>query len=435
MNVNDSDKIAAMLAVDGYQQAMTLQDADLIILNTCSVRAKAEEKVYSHLATYKGLKRRKPTLLMGVGGCVAQQEGEKLLEKVPHLDFVFGTHTLHLLPEIVAAAERGVRQSVAEFLDPEQRRELLSPGPLSGGITRFVTVMQGCDNFCSYCIVPHVRGREVSRRSVDICTEVAALAENGVREITLLGQNVNSYGLKESDEPDFAGLLHMVAETPGIERIRFTTSHPKDMAPCLIDCFATLPRLCSHLHLPLQAGSDRILTMMNRGYTLAQYMSLVTALRRVRPDISLSADIIVGFPGETEEEFQETLTALREIRFTDLFSFIYSARPGTAAADLPETISRQEKQNRLVRLQELQMAITLEHNRALEGTVQTVLVEGISRRGDQLYGRTDGNRIVNFPGSPDLVGSIVPVTIVSARQTSVVGELTPDEPERSKRNA
>lgn len=423
MNVSDSEKIVAMLKGIGYRPTHDFSLADLIILNTCSVRAKAEQKVYSHLGRYKGLKARNRRLLLGVGGCVAQQEGERLLENVPYLDIVFGTHNLHLLPEMVQAAEQGRRLAETAFIDNETRLDLFPADEGEGGITRFVTIMQGCDNFCSYCIVPHVRGREISRRSGEIIKEIEKMADKGVKEVTLLGQNVNSYGLKSAGELDFASLVRRVAEIPGIERIRFTTSHPKDISLPLIACFAELPKLCGHIHLPAQAGSDAVLARMNRGYTRARYLEKIALLMDARPDIQITGDMIVGFPGETEADFAETLSLMEEVQYADLFSFIYSVRPETKAAYYPDDVDPREKQKRLDRLQSLQRSMTLERNRSLLGTGQKVLVEGVSKRGDQLFGRTSGNRVVNFAGDPALIGSIVRVGIAQAFQNSLLGEM------------
>jgi len=297
------------------------------------------------------------------------------------------------------------------------------PAQPDGGITRFVTVMQGCDNFCSYCIVPYVRGREVSRRSVDILREIREMAGTGVREVTLLGQNVNSYGLNSPGEPDFAGLLRSVAEIDGIERIRFTTSHPKDISPSLIDCFSDLKKLCGHIHLPAQSGSDRILERMNRGYTREEYLEKIAALKQARRDISITGDMIVGFPGETEDDFLRTLSLMEEVGYADLFSFVFSARRETAAAKYADELTRREKQERLDRLQKFQDRLSLERNGSLVGTRQEVLVEGTSKRADQIFGRTGGNRIVNFVADPALTGSIVPVRIVRAFRNSLLGEL------------
>ncbi|TWJ26401.1 tRNA (N6-isopentenyl adenosine(37)-C2)-methylthiotransferase MiaB [Geobacter argillaceus] len=423
MNVEESGKIAAQLAEIGYAQTGNADSADLVILNTCSVRARAEEKVIQHLENYSGRKRRQPGFILGVGGCVAQQEGERLLKRLRHLDFVFGTHSIHLVRQMVRAAEQGRRTAEVDFLDTETRLNLFPTDSSSGGVTRFVTIMQGCDNFCSYCIVPHVRGREISRRSGDILDEIRRLADNGVREVTLLGQNVNSYGLKSPDEMDFAGLLRAVAAISGIERIRFTTSHPKDLSPALVDCFADMDKLCSHFHLPAQSGSDRILNLMNRGYTRQEYLAMVAALKTARPDIQITGDIIVGFPGETDADFKETLSLMDEVEFSDLFSFIYSVRPETAAATLADNTSRKEKLARLDQLQSKQREMSMARNRSFVGSRQLLLVEGPSKREGQCYGRTSGNRVVNFPGTPDLVGQLVEVTVVTAYQNSLLGEL------------
>jgi len=423
MNVNDSETIVSLLKDLDYEQTDRAAGADLILLNTCCIRAKAEQKVFSELGRLKSLKNGEKKVLLGVGGCIAQQEGERLLKRVPYLDLVFGTHSLHLLQDMVRAAERGERLTRNDFLDPETRLDLFPRKQAAGGVARFVTVIQGCNNFCSYCIVPYVRGREVSRRSGEILQEIRELSETGVKEVTLLGQNVNSYGIRSVDEPSFSDLLRRVAEIDGIERIRFTTSHPKDISPALIECFAELPKLCSHIHLPAQSGSDRVLEGMNRGYTRREYLDRIAALKKSRPDITITGDMIVGFPGETEEDFNETLSLMEEVGFTDLFSFIYSARPETAAAKLPDMLTRKERQDRLDRLQERQHFMTLERNQALLGSIQEVLVEGPSRRGDQVFGRTSGNRIVNIAADPSLIGTIVTVRIVEAFQNSLIGEV------------
>lgn len=424
MNVSDSEKIATLLQECDYHPTSDVSRANLIILNTCSVRAKAEQKVYHYLDRFKRAKREKQQLLLAVGGCVAQQEGERLLERVPWLDLVFGTHNLHLLPEMVRAAERGERRAEVRFIDNDIRLDLFPRGDEGRGISRFVTVMQGCDNFCSYCIVPYVRGREISRRSTEVIAEIRSAVATGTKEVTLLGQNVNSYGLKSQDEVSYPQLLREISAIDGLERIRFTTSHPKDISPELIACFAELPKVCGHIHLPAQAGSDRVLARMNRGYTRAQYLEKVAALKSARSDILITGDMIVGFPGETEDDFCETLSLMEEVRYADLFSFAYSVRPGTSAAALADDISRIEKQERLSRLQALQRTLTLECNRRFVGTVLRVLVEGPSKRGDQLFGRTDGNRGVNFTADRSIIGSMVDVRIVRAFQNSLLGELS-----------
>jgi len=423
MNVNDSERIVTMMADLGYAPTVTPSDADMILLNTCSVRGGAEEKVYKRLSHLRSLKKTKNSLILGVGGCVAQQEGEQLLAKFPWLDLVFGTHNLHLLPDMVRGAEYGERRCETTFIDNEQRLDLFPPVKGASRLSRFVTVMQGCDNYCSYCIVPYVRGREISRRSADILDEVRRLADDGVQEVVLLGQNVNSYGLKSAGEPDFARLISMIAGVEGIRRIRFTTSHPKDMSDELIACFADLPKLCGQIHLPAQSGSDTVLSRMNRGYSRAAYLDRIGALNRARPGIAVTGDMIVGFPGESEEDFGQTLSLMEEVRYADLFSFVYSPRPGTKAADLPEELSRERKLERLERLQELQRRITREINESYLGTLQAVMVEGEGKRPGQVSGRADSGRIVNFSGDPALIGSFVTVRVVAAYQNSLLGEL------------
>ena len=423
MNVSDSEKIVTLLKKIGYLPTPDSSRADLIILNTCSVREKPEKKVYNTLDRFKGMKKTNRRLLLAVGGCVAQQEGERLLNTIPHLDLVFGTHNLHLLPDMVRDAEEGKRRAETGFIDSEARIDLFPVDDQAGGLTRFVTIMQGCDNYCSYCIVPYVRGREVSRRSVDILQELRQLAANGVKEVTLLGQNVNSYGLKGDGEIDFAALLGQIADVPGIERVRFTTSHPKDISRLLIRCFAEVPKLCSHIHLPAQSGSDAVLGRMHRGYTRRDYLETIGLMQAARPGIQITGDMIVGFPGESEDDFAATLSLMEEVGYADLFSFKYSVRPGTKAADFSDEVAAPVKQERLERLQGLQRKMTLERNRSFVGSVQDVLVEGVSRRGDQLFGRTSGNRVVNFPGDRALIGRVVDVIVTRAFQNSLLGEL------------
>ncbi len=425
MNVVDSEQIVDLLVGIGYGQVEAPEQADLILLNTCSVRDKAERKVYGHLGRFKPLKERKPSLILGVGGCVAQQEGERLLEKLRYVDLVFGTHNIHRLPEMVASVEnQRRRRHETEFLDRDTRKHLFPDRSASNAVTRFVTVMQGCDNFCSYCIVPHVRGREVSRASGDILAEVRDLVARGVKEVTLLGQNVNSFGGKEEGELSFARLLHRVHGIDGIERIRFTTSHPKDLSDELIDCFGELPKLAKHLHLPVQCGSDRVLEQMNRGYTRSDYLAKVARLKRVCPEIRLTSDIIVGFPGETEDDFQATLDLVSEVCYADVYSFLYSPRRGTAAADLREELAPLQKQERFDRLLTLQQQIGNEIWQGDVGRILPVLIEGQSRQGgDQLFGRTTWNRIVNFAGDPALIGHLAPVRITASYKNSQLGEL------------
>ena len=423
MNVSDSERIAASLRGCGYAETGSLDEADMVILNTCSVRAKAEERIYGILHTMKGQLKKKPDLIIGVGGCVAQQEGKLLLERVPHLRFVFGTHNLHLLPQMINAAESGRRLSETDFIDDDQRFDLYPQNSDFSGITRFITIMQGCDNYCSYCIVPYVRGREVSRRPEDILNEVRLAVEAGVREVTLLGQNVNSYMVKSGDGSAFAELLRAIAAVDGITRLRFMTSHPKDISTPLIDCFADLDKLCSHIHLPVQAGSDRILQLMNRGYTRADYLQMIARLRAVRPDIFVTSDIIVGFPGETEADFQETLDLMEEVVYSDSYSFVYSPRPETKAALMPDSATKEEKHQRLDRLLKLQKKLTSGLQAELLGKRVEVLVEGVGKMPGQIFGRTSGNRVVNFTGDPSLAGTLQFPLIIRNNQNSLLGRL------------
>jgi tRNA-2-methylthio-N6-dimethylallyladenosine synthase len=422
MNVNDSERIVSLLSAAGYTPDPVLKQADMILLNTCSVRGGAEEKVYKRLENLRALKRTKKHLVIGVGGCVAQHEGDLLLEKFPWIDLVFGTHNLHLLPEMVKAAEQGHRRSETAFIDNDRRLDLFPALQESSRVSRFVTVMQGCDNFCSYCIVPFVRGREISRRSEEILEEIRHLSDSGVKEVVLLGQNVNSYGLKSEGQPSFAGLIRKIAGIDGIERIRFTTSHPKDMSDELITCFAEIPKLCGQIQLPAQSGSNAVLQRMNRGYTREEYLDRIRALKSVRPGIVVTGDMIVGFPGETEGDFEQTMELIKEVRYADLYSFVYSPRPGTRAAELLEEISREQKQERLELLLKLQRQTTLEINQSFLGTTQSILVESLGKRPGQVSGRADSGKTVNFIGNPDLIGSFTDVRITAAYQNSLVGE-------------
>jgi tRNA-2-methylthio-N6-dimethylallyladenosine synthase len=424
MNVVDSERIVELLGGIGYRQVDEPDQAGLILLNTCAVRDKAVRKAYGHLGRFKPLKERNPQMILGMGGCIAQQEGKQLLEEFPYLDLVFGTHNVHRLPEMVQqVADTRVRCEETEFLDRETRLQLFPSRTGQEAFTRFVTVMQGCDNFCSYCVVPYVRGREISRPSGEILDEIRELAEQGVREVTLIGQNVNSYGTREK-EISFSALLEQVNAIDGIDRIRFTTSHPKDLSDELIGCFGRLDKLCKHLHLPVQCGSDEILKAMNRGYTRERYLNIVARLRQVCPDIRLSSDIIVGFPGETEENFAATMSLLEQVRYAEIYSFIYSPRSGTAAADIKDDTSAKVKQERFGRMLTLQQEISRQTWEADVGTVQEVLVEGESRMGEgQLFGRSTWNRIVNFSGPAELAGRLVSVKISKSFRNSLLGEL------------
>ena len=428
MNVCDSGKIVHLFADLGYQPTSDSRSADLIVINTCSVREKPELKLFSALGRYIPLKRKRSELVIAVGGCVAQQWGEKLLERCPGLDIVFGTHQLDSLPQLVAQVRHSKKSaSSTDFRARPGGLEVMAR-PTAAAVSAMVTIMQGCDNFCSYCIVPYVRGREYSRPSASIIEEVRRLAEAGIKEVMLLGQNVNSYGLKAPGEISFAGLLGRVHEIKGIERIRFTTSHPKDMSDKLISAFAALPKLCPSLHLPLQAGSDAVLKRMGRGYTVAAYLEKVEKLRRVAPDIALTTDIIVGFPGEGEADFKQTLTVLEKVRYDQIYSFKYSTRPGTRAADYDDVVADEEKRDRLARCQALQDEISQALLLTQVGRVAEVLVSGPSKRGEgEWSGRTPENRIVNFPAPAKIaVGDIYEVKIVEALKHSLKGEVVAD---------
>jgi tRNA-2-methylthio-N6-dimethylallyladenosine synthase len=426
MNQYDSERIARVMALRGYVPTEQAASADLIILNTCSVRDRAEQKVYSALGSWKELKQQRPEVIIGVGGCVAQQEGKTLLSRVPHLDLVFGTHNIHKLPEMVEEAELARRRSVETAFyrnpsymeDPEGRAQVQ-------GAKAFVTIMQGCDKVCSFCIVPHVRGREVSRPSSKIIAEIEALARGGVKEVLLLGQNVNSYGKTSPGELGFAELLRRVNEVDGIERIRFTTSHAQDLSPELIEAFATVDKLCEHLHLPVQSGSDSVLARMRRGYTRSEYLEKIRELMRRCPEVSLSTDIIVGFPGETDDEFADTLELLSQLEYDEIFSFMYSPRAHTVSAKLYEdNVPEDVKRDRLQRVLSLQQKIALKNNRQNIGSVKEVLIEGSSKlSGGQRMGRTRTNRIVNVTGSSALIGSTVLVQITGATANSLIGEV------------
>ncbi|HWX77729.1 MAG TPA: tRNA (N6-isopentenyl adenosine(37)-C2)-methylthiotransferase MiaB [Candidatus Acidoferrales bacterium] len=426
MNQYDSERIAQVMGRGGYVQTDCIGDADLILLNTCSVREKSEQKVYSLLGRWKEFKQQRDEVIIGVGGCVAQQEGERLLKKVPHLDLVFGTQNIQKLPDMVEQV-RTLRQRPVEIAfyrdpgymeDPEGRTQVQ-------GAKAFVTIMQGCNKVCSFCIVPHVRGREVSRPSDKIIAEIQALVRHGVKEVMLLGQNVNSYGKMSAGEISFAELLHRVDAIEGLERIRFTTSHPQDLSPELIDAFATLAKLCKHLHLPVQSGSDSVLARMRRGYTRREYLDRLQRLQARSSGVALSTDIIVGFPGETEDEFGETLELLRQVGYDEIYSFIYSPRPQTVAGKIfDDDIPNEIKKDRLTRVQSLQREISLSKNRQKIGNVEEILVDGRSKlKNGQIMGRTDTNRIVNVEGPETMIGKFVPVRITGATATSLLGQL------------
>ena len=427
MNEYDSDKMSDVLAAaQGYELTPDPEQADLILFNTCSVREKAQEKVFSDLGRVKHLKAR--GALIGVGGCVASQEGAAIVERAPYVDLVFGPQTLHRLPQMIEK-RRATKRPQVDISFPEIEKFDHLPPPRTEGATAFVSIMEGCSKYCSYCVVPYTRGEEVSRPLADVLAEIERLAAQGVKEVTLLGQNVNAYrgAMAEGDdeEPaDFALLIELVAQIPGIERIRYTTSHPNEFTQRLIDVYARVPKLVSHLHLPVQHGSDRILAAMKRGYTVLEYKSIVRRLRAVRPEISLSTDFIVGFPGETGDDHAKTMKLIEEVGFDASFSFVFSARPGTPAAALPDDTPKAEK---LARLAELQAAIEANARRISGrrvGTVQRILVEGPSRKdAAELMGRTECNRIVNFAGPARLVGRLVDVRISEAYPHSLRAEV------------
>jgi tRNA-2-methylthio-N6-dimethylallyladenosine synthase len=429
MNRYDSERLVEILGGGQYVVVEDYRRADLVFINTCTVRDKAEQKAFSYLGRLKTLKRNRPELVVALGGCVAQQYGEELLVRWPHLDLVVGTHSISKVPAMLARYEAtGERQAWVNFSYQFGDEQDGRPQPWKPEVSGYVTIMRGCDNFCTYCIVPVVRGRERSRPSREIIREVQSLVDCGVREVTLLGQNVNSYGQGVSGEVNFAGLLQRVAQVKGLLRIRFTTSHPKDLSSTLRRCFSELPPLCPHIHLPVQSGSDYILQRMNRGYTRDHYLRLIRKLREIREDVAVSSDMIVGFPGEKEEDFQLSLRLLEEVRFDGLFSFKYSDRPQTAARLLDGKVEEEVKLERLQRLQKLQEGITFEKNEAQVGQTCLVLVEGPSQLGgSQLSGRTPQNRIVNFEGSPHLVGKEIPILITVAHAHSLEGVVCLEE--------
>lgn len=427
MNEYDSDKMADLLgAKEGLERINEPDNADVILFNTCSVREKAQEKVFSDLGRVKHLKAKNPNLVIGVGGCVASQEGKNIVTRAPYVDVVFGPQTLHRLPQLINAKKKTSKPQV-DVSFPEIEKFDSLPAAQKTGASAFVTIMEGCSKYCSFCVVPYTRGEEISRPFDDVLTEVADLADQGVKEINLLGQNVNAYcGAMggTAEKADFALLLEYVAEIPGVERIRFTTSHPKEFSQRLIDVYDKLPKLVSHLHLPVQAGSDRILAAMKRGYTALEYKSIIRRLRQVRPDLSLSSDFIVGFPGETEQDFDKTMDLIQTLGFDTSFSFIYSARPGTPASNLQDLVDQREKLTRLQRLQaEIEKNAAL-ISQSMVGTQQRVLVEGVSKKDSaELSGRTDNNRVVNFKGSPRLIGNMITMKIDSALPHSLRGEV------------
>lgn len=429
MNEYDSDKMADVLnQSEPLEKTDNPEEADIILFNTCSVREKAQEKVFHDLGRVKHLKKLNPNLVIGVGGCVASQEGAAIVARAPYVDVVFGPQTLHRLPQLIAERRSQGKAAVDVSFPEIEKFDALPPAKVEGA-TAFVSIMEGCSKFCTFCIVPYTRGAEVSRPFEDILTEVAGLAQQGVKEVTLLGQNVNAYrGEFGGEVADLAMLIEYIAEMPGIERIRYTTSHPREMTQRLIDTYAKVPKLVSHLHLPVQAGADRVLAVMKRGYTAIEYKSIIRKLRVARPDISLSSDFIVGFPGETEEDFEKTMKLIEDVGFDTSFSFVYSPRPGTPAVELEDDTPQDVKLARLARLQKRIEEQAMAISQAMVGTVQRVLVEGTSKKdANELAGRTDNNRVVNFVGNPRLINHFVDVTITSALPHSLRGEIVTRE--------
>ncbi len=434
MNEYDSARMAdALHASEGFEPTDNPADADLILFNTCSVRENAQERVFHDLGRVRELKLARPDVMIGVGGCVASQEGGRIVDRAPYVDLVFGPQTLHRLPELIAARRR-TGQSQVDISFPEVEKFDQLPPPRIDGPTAFVSIMEGCSKYCSFCVVPYTRGEEISRPLEDVLTEIAGLAEAGVREVTLLGQNVNAYrgnlpadGKNNGDNghpADFALLLEYVAAIPGIERIRYTTSHPREFSQRLIDAHARIPQLVSHVHLPVQSGSDRILAAMKRGYSAIEYKSIIRRLRAVRPDVCITSDFIVGFPGETAADFAATMKLVEDIGFDDSYSFIYSRRPGTPAADLPDDVSQETKMERLRRLQAAIQAGADRISAGMVGTRQRILIEGVSRKDqNELCGRTDNNRVVNFPTAGRRIGEFADITITQALAHTLRGKL------------
>jgi tRNA-2-methylthio-N6-dimethylallyladenosine synthase len=434
MNEYDSARMADVLRESGaFESTDDAAQADLLLLNTCSVREKAQEKVFSLLGQWRLLKQQRPEVIIGVGGCVASQEGAGITDRAPFVDLVFGPQTLHRLPEMIAAVKRGAR-SVVDVSFPEIEKFDRLPEPRASGATAFVSVMEGCSKYCTFCVVPYTRGEEVSRPLGQVMDEIRCLARQGVQEVTLLGQNVNAYrgSLDGGGQADLAALIYFVAEVPGIERIRFMTSHPVEFRDSLIEAYRDVPQLASYLHLPVQSGSDRVLALMKRGHTALEYRHKIRRLREARPGISVSSDFIVGFPGETERDFEATLELIADVGFDQSFSFIYSRRPGTPAASLPDDVTPDEKHRRLERLQDLVDAQARAISRSMVGSVQRVLVERNARRdARQLAGRTGNNRWVNFDGPASLMDRFTDVVVTEAMANSLRGRLVSVDAERS----
>ncbi|URQ85177.1 tRNA (N6-isopentenyl adenosine(37)-C2)-methylthiotransferase MiaB [Pseudoalteromonas sp. SCSIO 43088] len=437
MNEYDSQKMADLLdATNGYQLTEEAEDADVILLNTCSIREKAQEKVFHQLGRWKLLKDDKPELIIGVGGCVASQEGDSIRQRAPFVDVIFGPQTLHRLPEMIKQVQSGDSSSVVDVSFPEIEKFDRLPEPKAEGPTAFVSIMEGCSKYCTFCVVPYTRGEEVSRPLDDVLLEVAQLAEQGVREVNLLGQNVNAYRGETHDGEIcyFSDLLRYVAAIDGIDRIRYTTSHPVEFTPDIIDAYADVPELVDHLHLPVQSGSDRVLNLMKRGHTALEYKSTIRKLRKIRPNLSMSSDFIIGFPGESKADFEATMNLINDIGFDMSFSFIYSTRPGTPAADLPDDVTEQEKKERLYILQNRITQMAQQISRQMFDTEQRILVEGPSKKNPmELRGRTENNRVVNFEGPHSVIGQFVDVRITEALPNSLRGELIRTESEMNLR--
>ncbi|MDB2356185.1 MULTISPECIES: tRNA (N6-isopentenyl adenosine(37)-C2)-methylthiotransferase MiaB [unclassified Pseudoalteromonas] len=437
MNEYDSQKMADLLdATNGYQLTEEAGEADVILLNTCSIREKAQEKVFHQLGRWKLLKDDKPDLIIGVGGCVASQEGDSIRQRAPFVDVIFGPQTLHRLPEMIKQVQGNKGSSVVDISFPEIEKFDRLPEPKAEGPSAFVSIMEGCSKYCTFCVVPYTRGEEVSRPLDDVLLEVAQLAEQGVREVNLLGQNVNAYRGETYDGEIcyFSDLIRYVAAIDGIDRIRYTTSHPVEFTPDIIDAYADVPELVDHLHLPVQSGSDRILNLMKRGHTALEYKSTIRKLRKIRPNLSMSSDFIIGFPGESNADFEATMNLINDIGFDMSFSFIYSARPGTPAADLPDDVSEQEKKERLYLLQNRITQMAQQISRQMFDTEQRILVEGPSKKNPmELRGRTENNRVVNFVGPHNVIGQFVDVRITEALPNSLRGDLIRTESEMNLR--
>jgi len=426
MNEYDSDKMRDVLqASHGMEMTEIPEEADVLLLNTCSIREKAQEKVFSAIGRWRKIKNKRPDIIIGVGGCVASQEGAAIQKRAPYVDIVFGPQTLHRLPELLDEVSE-THKRVVDISFPEIEKFDALPEPRAEGPKAFVSIMEGCSKYCTFCVVPYTRGEEISRPLKDVIAEISVLAEQGVREINLLGQNVNAYRGEMDDEEiaDFSLLLHYVAAVDGIDRIRFTTSHPAEFTDEIIEAFAEIPELVNHLHLPVQSGSNNILTQMKRGYNREQYLEIMNKVKAVRPGISLSSDFIIGFPGETEEEFEDTLSLIEQVGFDFSYSFIYSARPGTPAAELADDISEDVKKQRLSKLKARLDQMTMDVSKSMVNTVQTLLVEGVSKKSPlQMTGRTENNRVVNFTAHPRLAGQFVDVMITEALPNSLRGRL------------